>query len=1135
MVMPAYKLSSYLILLFGASLWLASTVTACVYSKNEFQEATKNGARDIMLRIQNHLDAYQDLVTNFYALHESSDFVNQTEAERFFKSWKDHHYSKNKKEGVIFYGWYSLQNTQRDRFYNIANAGQTIEISFKDYAGKDLHPSKDKDFDIQQNAPYLDVKKFNKFNDLVLSRRYEQDKHPLRKGYIFFGIDKAVIENEIRSLYLKDNRKFLFSLLWNASGGKNVQEAETTYIHRLIFGDVNIELRLKSLNGWNVLGPENTIGMLAGIFGFSIVLLLFLYFRAVSQKSVSFELAKEAAERALGEQTNFYENIVQNLPGILFVKDVKNGFQYHMFNKEAEKFFGFPSEAMIGKFDKDYYKEEEADFFRAMDEATMNGHKVIDIPCEVVTTPSGEKFLHTRKVPIYDADGDPQYLVGLSEDITQRKKNELELGEYRQNLERMVDERTERLKIATTRAEEANRLKSEFLATMSHEIRSPMSGVLGMAELLLDTPLTLEQKGLTRTILNSGEVLLNIIEDILDFSKIEANKLELDPVAVNMLELVDDVCILYSSRARDKALELVVYYTPGSEQFVYADPVRMRQVLGNLLNNAIKFTQTGYIVITVREEKNEFLPEDKVRLTFSVEDTGIGIEESDMDRIFEKFSQVNSSTTRNYGGTGLGLSICRKLVEMMGGKILVTSAVGKGSKFEFSLPMTRNREEIFAYPFPTALKETRMLIVDDLPIICTMLSEQLSMAGIRCDTASSGHEALIKLMEAKHKNIQYDMIIIDYLMPGMNGEMLARAINDEPDFRNICLVMLTAAGNPLIGDDFAEKGFSAYISKPVRMLDLIDTLAVVWGKYKAGFTDTLIRVDVAGMGGQRGGGDFIRLEGSRILLVEDSRLNQAFAEEVLSQLACDVVTVSNGQEAIDMLAARAFDLVLMDCQMPVMDGFEASRRIMQMKQDGIVSKDLPIIALTANAMKGDRQRCLEAGMNDYISKPVRKKELKEKIYYWIKHEDISTHGQAEEKELAAPHKTDPSERAPLEILDATMFEEAKSLLKDKFDFLLGCYIDDIELYMREIQDAVSNRNIEGIVRPAHTIKSTSKRMGAMRLSDIARDIELAAREAANSNEDQGVHPEILDRIRQMSSIFEQTKQTLTGSSASRSA
>lgn len=905
-----------------------------------------------------------------------------------------------------------------------------------------------------------------------------------------------------------------------------------------------------------LLTDPSGLGFVDILLALLLVLLCLIHVRNVKQRSRFSESAMNAVERQMAEQANFYGQIIENLPAILFVKDAKKDFRYHMFNRTAEEFFGFGADESTGRYDSDFFNNEQARFFRTMDEATMQGRKVIDIPCEVVTTPHGESFLHTRKVPIYDSEGNPQYLVGLSEDITKRKKYEIELEEYRQNLERMVDERTEKLRHAMARAEEANRLKSEFLATMSHEIRSPMSGVLGMAELLLDTPLTIEQRGLTKTILNSGEVLMNIIEDILDFSKIEANKLELDPIAVNLVEIIDDVCTLYSSRARDKALELVVYYVPGSEQFVYADPLRIRQVIGNLLNNAIKFTKQGHIILTVREDKSTHLPEDKVRLVFSVEDTGIGIEDKDREKIFEKFSQANSSTTRDYGGTGLGLSICRKLIELMGGQIHVESTPGKGSKFEFYLPMTRNREEIFVQPKPPVLKDCRVLVVDDLPVIRTMLCQQLILAGMRCDSVDSGHAVLNRLVEAKENGITYDILIIDYLMPGMNGEMLARAINDEPAFRDICLVMLTAAGNPLLGDDFAEKGFSAYISKPVRAANLVNSLAVIWEKYTHGFKDTLIRIDTGGMGRTDNGDNVPTLEGTRILLVEDSRLNQAFAEEVLGQLECDVVTVSNGQEALEAITQRHFDLVLMDCQMPVMDGFEAARHITAMKAEGRLPEALPVIALTANAMKGDRQRCMDAGMDDYITKPVRKKELKEKIYDWIRKDNLPLQDDTGERSSHPPStqaggREDGGGREAV-LLDTALLEEAKDLLKDKFDFLLGCYIDDVASYIREIQQAVAGRDVEAVVRPAHTIKSTSKRMGALRLSEIARDIELAARDAAgnsdsdnnNTGHDNGGHKSakrpatatdipagLLEQIRRIGTVFEETRCRLTQTAA----
>lgn len=1108
---------STIVLCFIACLWITSTTVASLYSYKHYQTTWKNDARILADRLDDYFMIYNDMMLNFAKTHNIRN-ISSVMTDEFFRDMDKYHLSHYRNESFLYIGWYCQDSqTQHSFVKKMNNTDETVKL----ISGVTDIPDTKSEFHVSSSLPFLAIDNTDQKKNIVLSKKMGTTKEDT--GYLFIILDGGLFEKNLNNAVTRKSFSHHVDIHWD--GTPDHRHTEITYISPLRFGDKNIDIVLSQKNPWHFFHRENMEAVLTLIFGFFIIILLQLYVRAMTRQSLSSELARDTAERKMSEQENFYSKIIENLPAILFIKDAKKGFQYHMFNKAAESFFGYSSKDMVGKFDNDFFNEEEAGFFRSMDEATMQGRKVIDIPCEVVTTSNSEAFVHTRKIPIYDADGNPQYLVGLSEDITKRKKYEMELAEYRQNLEKMVEERTNKLKHAMAKAEEANRLKSEFLATMSHEIRSPMSGVLGMAELLLDTPLTLEQRGLTKTILNSGEVLLNIIEDILDFSKIEANKLELDPIAVNMLEIVDDVCMLYSSRARDKALELVVYYTPGSEQFVYADPTRIRQVLGNLLNNAIKFTQKGYIIISVQEDRDTGLPDDKVQLTFSVEDTGIGIAEKDRDRIFEKFSQANSSTTRTYGGTGLGLSISRKLVEMMGGNITVESTPEKGSVFAFSLPMTRNREEHFVQPKPPVLKDRRILVVDDLPVIRTMLCEQLTLAGMVCDNAASGHAALAQMIEARDNGRLYDMIVIDYLMPGMNGEMLARAINDEPAFRDICLIMLTAAGNPLMGDDFAEKGFSAYIAKPVRATNLIHALSVIWEKYREGNKDTLIRVDTAGLGSTRNDGHELKLDGAHILLVEDSRLNQAFAEEVLSQLSCEVTTVSNGQEAVDMITQKPFDLVLMDCQMPIMDGFEAARCIKTLKQKGTVRKDLPIIALTANAMKGDRQRCLDAGMDDYITKPVRKKELKEKIYFWIKHEPITADG--EDIKIPLSHSTQQGGDMEPAILDNNLLEEAKALLKDKFDFLLGCYIDDVEAYIREIQDAVTNRDIEGVVRPAHTIKSTSKRMGALRLSDIAKNIEQTAREAANTNQP-FENDMLMHDIKRISFVFEETRRKLTG-------
>lgn len=651
---------------------------------------------------------------------------------------------------------------------------------------------------------------------------------------------------------------------------------------------------------------------------------------------------------------------------------------------------------------------------------------------------------------------------------------------------------------ALDKADTANRLKSEFLATMSHEIRSPMSGILGMAELLQQTPQSHEQKGYTQTIINSAEALLRIIEDILDFSKIEANKLEIEEVAVDMLELVDEICALYSPRAREKALELVVRYKPGTEQFVYADPVRMRQILGNLVNNAIKFTHKGHVVVTVTQESASQENAQMVNLRFDIKDTGIGIAEEAKQRIFEKFMQADTATTRNFGGTGLGLSICKRLSEMMGGRISLETKLGEGSVFTVNLPLKRNRDVVFQAPKPPVLRDVKILIVDDLNVVRQLVNEQLSLVGMRCSVADRGDDALRFLKMAAQQKDPFDMVIIDYLMPGMNGEMLARAISDEPELRNTCLIMLTAAGTPALSLNLAEKGFSACLSKPIKSNDLISILAYVWEEYKNGNRAALIEYDRNRNNNIEEQQD-LRLEGRRLLLAEDSRINQAFAREVLESMGCKVDIASNGQEALEALAVQTYDLILMDCQMPVMDGFEAARRISEWKQGGYIKADLPIVALTANAMEGDRQRCIDAGMNDYLSKPVRRQDLKEAVFTWLGTPPVpdAVSSRLPVKSNIIPLNASAKSAAKPAgnmLVNHEAVKEARLTFKGRYAEMLALYGEDTQQYLAQIHQALLEQKVEAVILPAHTIKSSSLRMGADAVSHAAKSMEIAAQE-----------------------------------------
>jgi len=632
-------------------------------------------------------------------------------------------------------------------------------------------------------------------------------------------------------------------------------------------------------------------------------------------------------------------------------------------------------------------------------------------------------------------------------------------------------------------AEEADRLKSEFLATMSHEIRSPMSGVLGMTELLMQTDLNQAQRSYVSTIVNSGESLFRIIEDILDFSKLESERLQLNPQPMNMLDLIDDICALYTPKAREKALEIAAHYIPGSEQFVYADSARIRQILGNLVNNAIKFTDTGHITITVREDVTQPAEQGKVWLQFVITDTGIGITEDFQPRVFEKFSQFDGSYARSYGGMGLGLSVCKRLVDLMGGIISVSSTPGKGSAFSFSVPLERNRSESVLQPRPPVLQGLKIMAIDDLECVRDVLREQLDLAGAKCTAAQGGEEALQILRAAARSGDPYQLILVDYLMPGMNGKDFAHAVRSDPAFKDPCLVMITAAGVTVNADEFKCGNFSALISKPLKNRMLIESLAIIWHRYLQGERESVIQVDNISLTEKESHGE-ITTHGARVLLAEDSRVNQIFAEEILEQMGCTVTIVTNGQEAVSELKLQSYDLVLMDCQMPVMDGFEATRMV-RADTNNPVSRTIPIIALTANAMEGDRERCLAAGMNDYVSKPVRARELKEKIRLWITVEttDRVPILESGNKLLSVPN----------DIVDYAAVQDARQVLKDKYDETLVQFLQDAAIYIEDIGNAIGRGDVAAIVRPAHTLKSNARLMGVPKLANIAFDLETSAK------------------------------------------
>jgi two-component system, sensor histidine kinase and response regulator len=743
--------------------------------------------------------------------------------------------------------------------------------------------------------------------------------------------------------------------------------------------------------------------------------------------------ALAARDEDLRVQTDRLQGILDHTTTTISVKDGEG--RYVLANAQLLRLMGRTEEEVLGRTDEELFDEAMAAANRVTDIEVMRTGAVKEFERE-----ADERSYDIVKFPLKRRDGEVYGIATMGTDSTDRKR-------------------------ALSNAVEASRSKSEFLANMSHEIRTPLNGVIGMTELLLESDLTPEQREHAKTAARSGEALLTVINDILDFSKIEAGKLELDHHDFDLREAVEDVCEMLAPQAHGKDLELLAWIDDDVPGTVSGDRGRLRQVLTNLLSNAVKFTERGEVAVRVRVQRRTG---DEAVVRFDVIDTGIGIPEAAQERLFESFAQADTSTTRRYGGTGLGLAISRQLVQLMDGEIGCESEPGVGSTFHFSARLGTPRGRAARrtrLPLPSSL---HVLIVDDNATNRAIVEAYLGTR-VQCATAASGAEALQSMHSAARAGEPFELVILDGQMPGMDGIELATAISMAPSLRGARLIMLTSTVDRRLAA--REAGVHHYLTKPVRRARLLETIAEAMGTLAPARSEA----------GARAADDSRRRGAQSVLVVEDNAINQRVIEAMLGKRGFEVSCAGNGREALAMLAAHDYALVFMDCQMPELDGYEATAAL-RAREAGS-GGHMPVVAMTAHAMEGDRERCLAAGMDDYLAKPLRPEELDAVLERWA----------------GGPAAPQPR---PSDASQALVDEARVRVFRDDYpeivEQLVALFVDSTPPLLRELREGAESGDRDAVKRAAHKLKGSCQNIGASGMA--ARAAQLERRQAAEPAE-----------------------------------